>query len=312
MIKFDELPAFDTSALGATARCPLAVGRRTYHDIFLKVEGQGVGAAGAVLDVRHGVEYVELFQNGKSKLTVKPASQLIFRAFFNTTSDSGPVNFLTIPLSRPGILDSDWATGDMESLQLAVKLKSSLPDNGGNPACTLTRVRAFAAFEDLATPAARGNVFTQSVVTPNTPVAGWNTIDNLTVGSLATLTRLLFSCPLSGTNLSNSAGNAIRHVKISIGGQYLFNAEKHTVDAALVHNWLYKAISSSPAQGHSFPVMLDHTNRVVDFPALLDGNVRQPVKVEYYWDTAFAAVEPIEILVEGIELGVSRPTVAAQ
>lgn len=304
MLKVDEIPAFDTAALGATARAPLAVGRRTYHSLLIQAEGLGAGGAGTV-DVRNAIEYVELFQSGKSKTLIKPSIHLHFLEHLNVTADPLPANFLHIPLSQPGVLESDWATGDMESFQIAVKLKTS----AGLPAgATFTRLKGWATYEDLAAPVNRGNVFTQSVVTPNTPVAGWNTIDNLTVGDLAALRRLLFMCPAAGTATVSNTAQAITQVKVSIAGSVVFNMTRAATEAQLAYNAFHKW----PSAAYGFPVFLDLTNRVSDLAAVVFGNVRQPVKVEYFWDTGIAAVAPVDILVNGLELGVSRPTVAAQ
>ena len=306
MLKVDEIPAFDTAALGATARAPLAVGRRTYHSLLIQAEGLGAGGVGTV-DVRNAIEYVELFQSGKSKLMLKPGIHLHFLEHLNVTADPLPANFLHIPLSQPGVLESDWATGDMESFQLAVKIKAA----SGLPAgATFTRLRGWATYEDLAKPMPRGNVFTQSVVTPNTPVAGWNTIDNLTVGSLAALRRLLFQCPAAGTAWTSNTALAITQVKLSIGGENLFNMTRAAVEASLAYNAFHKW----PGVALGFPVFLDLTNRVEDLAPLVYGNVRQPLKVEYFWDTNNGAtpVQPVDILVNGLELGTDRPTVSAQ
>ena len=304
MLKVDEIPAFDTAALGSTARSPLAVGRRTYHSLLLQAEGLGAGGAGTV-DVRNAIEYVELFQSGKSKMLIKPGIHIHFLEHLNVTADPLPANFLHIPLSQPGILESDWATGDMESFQIAVKLKSA----AGLPAgATFTRVRGWATYEDLAAPVARGNVFTQSVVTPNTPVAGWNTIDNLTVGDLSALRRLLFQCPAAGTATYSTTAQAISQVKVSIAGSVVFNMTRAAAEAQLAYNAFHKW----PSAAYGFPVFLDLTNQVADLSPVVFGNVRQPVKVEYFWDTTVFAVAPVDILVNGLELGSSRPIVAAQ
>jgi hypothetical protein len=306
MLKVDEIPAFDTATLGATARAPLAVGRRTYHSILLQAEGLGAGGAGTV-DVRNAIEYVELFVSGKSALMLKPALHMYYLDHLNATSDPIPSSFLHIPLSQPGILESDWATGDMESLQIAVKLKSA----AGLPVgATFTRIKGWATYEDLAAPVPRGNVFTQMVISPNSPVAGWNTIDNLTVGSLVALRRLVFLCPPAGTLTVNPNASAITQVKISIAGELVCNLTRDSVACHLAHNPYYKAPASVSYIG--FPVFLDLTNRVSDLAAVVNGNVRQPVKVEYFWDSGAFAPTPFEILVDGLQLGVSRPIVAAQ
>lgn len=309
-LTYDEIPAFDTAALGSTARAPLPVGKRTYREILLQVEGAAAyntGGSASDLDFRHAVEYVELFVSGKSRCLIKPPMQQIFLEHLNATSDPLPIKFLHIPLARPGYRDTDWSTGDMESMQIAVKLKGSLP-TGTAVNASLSRVRGWARFEDLPAPAPLGAVFTQRVVTPNTPVAGWNTIDNLTVGSLAYLSKLMFFCQPSGNNVVTTTAAAITQVKVSVGGVYKFNSTRDAVDADHAFSPFYKL----PSLRWAFPVFLDYTNRFEDFPALIDGNVRQPVKVEYYWDTGVASVAPVDILVEGVELGSPRPTVAAQ
>jgi hypothetical protein len=309
-LTFDEIPSFDTAALSATARAPLPVGRRSYRELLLQVEGAAAydtGGSASDLDFRHAVEYVELFVSGKSRMLIKPPMHQVLQEHLNATDDTLPVKFLAIPLARPGYRDTDWSTGDMESMQIAVKLKSSLP-TGTAVNASLTRVRGWARYEDLAVPTPLGAVFTQRVVTPNTPVAGWNTIDNLTVGALAALSKLLFFCPPTGTNTITTTAAAITQVKLSIGGRYIFNSTRDAVDA----DHAFSPFFALPASRWAFPCFLDYTNRFEDLPALLDGNVRQPLKVEYYWDTGVAAVAAVDILVEGLELGSPRPTVAAQ
>ena len=295
-----ELPAFTTAQLGANSVCALPLLKRSFHDLTLKVEGTGPN--GTTLDVRHVVEYVELFQSGKSKLLLKPGQFLRYQEFLNTTDDAFPTNALFLPLARPGVLGSDWATGDMESFQISVKLKSALYNVNGQSAAAFTRLTGSMTYEPLAAPVNRGDVFLLNTISQPAPSAGWNTIDNLTVNNLAALSRLYFMCQAPGTDLTDLRASAINQVKIRVGEMDIYNQTKALVEIFLTHSPFYKnGVGSALTMG--FPVILDRNNRVADLPRLFDGRSRLPVRVEYFWDSAVAAPAPFDILLEGIELG---------
>ena len=300
MLTTAELPAFSTAVLGSTSVCELPILKRSFHDLTLKVEGTGPN--GTTLDVRHVIESVELFQSGKSKSLIRPNQFMRYQEFLNATADPIPTNVLFIPLARPGVRGTDWATGDMESFQISVKLKAALYNVSGQSAAAFTRLTGNMTYEPLPAPANRGDVYLHQTISQPAPSAGWNTIDNLTVNNLAALSRLFFMCQAPGTDTTDFRAAAITQVKIRIGEVDVYNQTKAIVETSLVYNPFYKSATSS-ALTMGFPVMLDRNNRIEDVPRLFDGRSRLPVRVEYYWDTAIAAVAPFDILIEGVEPG---------
>ena len=59
-----------------------------------------------------------------------------------------------------------------------------------------------------------------------------------------------------------------------------------------------------------FAALLDTTGRLQDFLGLTKGNVRQPVKLEYYWNPAVTP-EAVQIVAEGILAAISDPLLSA-
>ena len=245
-----------------------------------------------------------LDSSGESfKMLIKPNQFMRYQEFLNTTDDTFPLNALFIPLSRPGVRGSDWATGDMESLQISVKLKSALYNVNGQTAAAFTRLSGSMTYEPLAKPVNRGDVFLLQTISQPAPSAGWNTIDKLTVNNLAALSRLFFSCQPPAFDLFDTRAQAITQVKLRIGETDVYNQTRALVEVFLSHSPFYKnGVGSALNMG--FPVVLDRNNRIDELAPLFDGKSRLPVRVEYFWDTNVAAVAPFDILMEGIELGV--------
>ncbi|MEN9575644.1 MAG: hypothetical protein RL514_3499 [Verrucomicrobiota bacterium] len=313
MIQLAPLPQFSGVALGQWAECPLPVrGTDTFHDLYLRVTGQGYGVAGSALDIQHAIESIEIAPSGGSVMTVFPRALRLWQTLRNSNADPSDVSVLAIPLARPGLSQvSDWPTGKMDKCLLRVLPKAALPANSGaNPALTLTSISAYSRSEQLAAPADLGAVqsFHQA---SHTPVAGWNTIDNLSVGQLRALTKLLFYCPLSGVNLTNAASNAVTAVMVYRGKELVYDSTKQIAITELSHNPIYRGYHLGGEALEMFPCIFDVTGRPQDSLGLVAGNVRQTLVVKYYWDTGVAAVQGVNILAEGWLSSGADPVVAA-
>ena len=128
------LPAFDSVTLGSITTAKPGINKRTFHGLLLQVLGASAydtGGAAGTLDFRHVAEHVEIFKSGRSKCLIKPEHWRCYADFFNSNDDTLPADFLYLPLSRPGVAESDWATGDMESLHISAKLAAALPTGTG-------------------------------------------------------------------------------------------------------------------------------------------------------------------------------------
>ena len=221
------------------------------------------------------------------------ASWLEYQYRIDSNSDNLPVDFLHIPLSRIGIPDSAWGSGDIRQFEIAVKLKASFGSS------TFTRLVGWLSYTPVSKPEPRGAVILDTLLNPPTPVAGWNKVSDLPVASLVSLTRMVFN------------NSAISHIKLSIGDREVYNMTKAAAIAALAFNPLYK-MWSTLAAASTFPCFLEVLGTPGEYVPLVQDGVRRPVNLEYFWDTTITATPAaFEILIEGVEPGQPQPTANA-
>lgn len=299
MLRFEPLPAFEPVRLGAACVCKLPVrGRESFHNLIVSCAGQGYGVSGTALDIMHVAEKVELEQDGVTVFTADPFGLRQLESYANANADKVLNNGLHIPLARLGFGNSDWPTGKMDKLFLKIHTKAALPANSnGNPTLTFTNLLAQARFDLLPEPLARGSVFSVHTAS-HTTVAGTNTIENLPVGPLRRLTRIIAYCPLEGASLNNAAAHNIEWVRVHVGREKVFDASKEMVSIELAAHPLYRRLNQDDNVPESFPVMFDYTGREADFARLVEGDVRKNVKLEFGWK-AGETVKPVNFLIEG-------------
>lgn len=312
MITLLPLNQFPAHNLGQWAECPLPVnGADSFHNILLRVAGQGYGTTGAPLDIQHAIESIEIAPDTGAVLTVSPRALRLMEVLTNANGDVADPSVLNIPLARLGLTGvSDWPTGKMGKCLLRVLPKAALPANSsGNSALTLTALTAHARSEQLAAPAPLGGVFSFHM-SSHLPVTGWNIIESVSLGHLRALTKLLLFCPLSGASLNNTASNAITATKLTRGREVVYDATKQMALAELASSPLYRAQHIGGAENEFFAAVFDTTGRPGDFLGLVNGNVRQPLKLEYYWNPAVTP-ETVQIVAEGILAASADPLVSA-
>lgn len=308
-----KMPAFNTRELGQTAISALTVGRTSYHTLYIKVEGQGIGANGTAIHAAQVIDQIDLVVDNKSVFTIYPWMQMLFQEHFNRTSDTYPGNYIVIPLIRPGFPNSDWPTGDLESFQVHCKIKKTLPTNTtvGADACSFTAIKGWYEGEELDTPLPLGDVFVQGVYAPATPAAGKNVIENVGLGDIRYLSRLFLAVPPTHPDTQSLKSASINNVSASILGRSLIEETDQLLNQAVMcHNWQYKN-ANPPGTFRGFFLSFDQRGSFKEMPELIDGNRRLPLKLEYEWDAVANAVTPFVIMYEGIRMGKAAPTVAA-
>jgi hypothetical protein len=277
---------FDQISLGSVATCKPDISSRLLHGFLLKIAGTGSPT------LAEYIEYVEIEVNGKKDLRLEPAPQAKLDAILNSNGDTLDTTMMYVPFTRPGQRWSPWGTADIKELNIKAKIVGSNPSGK-----TLTALSALAVYSPVAAPMVRGDYVAQTIINPKVPVAGWNTIDDLpNLGSVSSLIRMV---------MTNAA---ITEVKIEIGERLAYHMTLAEAKEGLARNPMYKL----PSGYDHFPVILDDLGIPEDFHPLIVDGIKQPVKVEYYWDTDVAAVAVFKILVEGLVRATPVPVATAK
>ena len=124
------------------------------------------------------------------------------------------------------------------------------------------------------------------------------------------MTKLVLFCPLTAANLNNVASLAITKVKLWVGRTVIYDSSKQFARAELKASGLYRSSNHDGNEMECFPVILDIAGTPAEYLNLVEGNVRQTVKLEYTW-AAGTTPETVHILAEGIIQDNSAPLVAA-
>lgn len=271
-----QLPPFDGVVIGSLITCRPDINSRLLHGFLLQCIGTG-----GPLAIEY-IEYIILNQDDKQKILIKPLLQAMADALSNANGDTLDGSMIYIPLTRPGLSFSPWGTGDISRLSIQCKIVGANPSGK-----TLTKVQGWFAYTPVANPQPRGDVFLQSVVTTPRPVAGWNTLPNIEVRDISTVTKMIM------------ADTAVTWVKVYVGERLIFDMTLAAANESGRRNPLVK-VPSTPT---CFPIILDDLGIPSDFIPLLENGVRRPLTIEYYYDTTVHDVAAFDILVEGVEFG---------
>ncbi len=280
-----QLPPFDGAALGSVITVRPDINSRLLHGFLFQVVGTGA------LTFAEYVEYLILNQDDKQKILLKPTIQAMADALNNANSDTLDATFFYLPLTRPGMNFSPWGTADISRLSIQAKIVGANP--GGK---TLTKIQGWMAHTPVSNPQPRGDVFLQSIITTPLPVAGWNTLANIEVKDISTVTKLVL------------ADTAVTQVRITVGERQVYDMTLAAANEAGRRNPLVKI----PVVPTCFPVILDDLGIPSDFIPLLENGVRRPLNVEFYYDTTVHAAAAFDILVEGVELGARAPVATSR
>ena len=270
------MPPFDGVALGSIITCRPDINSRLLHGFLFKAVGH---ATNVISDI---FEYFLLNQDDKQKILIKPLVQNMSDAIDNANGDTLDVAFAYLPLTRPGMNFSPWGTGDISRLSIQAKVKAAMTG-----VQSLTRLDGWLCYTPVNLPRLRGDVFLQSVITTPLPTAGWNTLANVEVRDISTVTKLILG------------DTAVTEVKVSVGERLVYQMTLSAANEAARRNPRYKV----PAVPTCFPCLLDTLGIPSDFIPLLENGVRRPLNVEYYYDTTVHAAAVFDILVEGVEMG---------
>ena len=271
------LPTVDSLQLGTVATFKPDVHGLVLHGFLLQVVGtKTVGGGTGPLTFGDAVESVSLLVNNREVSKFDPALSAKYDGFVASYDPTTDASFFNLVLARPGIPWASWGTGDIQTLQIAVKLKASLPAGG---ALTGLSGGTLATALDGAAPP-MGDVFLQTFLTPTAPISGINTINDLPLGEITRVTRLIIDDP-----------NCTK-VRLLIGTTEIYNWTVALALQALRLNVNYQV----PAGTNSFPVMLDCMGRFNEFPSVIRNGFRRAVKVEY----TTTSTTPFKILAEGV------------
>ena len=276
------LPPFDGVALGSVITVRPEIYSRLLHGFLLKITGTGSPTVAEYL------EYITLNQDDKQKILIKPAIQAMADALDNANADTLDTLFIYVPLTRPGMTFSPWGTADISRLSISAKIVGTNPSGK-----TLTKVEGWACYTPVSVPQPRGDVFLQSVITTPTPLAGWNTLANVEVRDISTVTKLI----LGSTD--------VNQVRISVGERVVYDMTLAAAAEAARRNPRYKV----PTSQTCFPCLLDTLGIPSDFIPLLEGGVRRPLNIEYNCTTGGTA---FDILVEGVELAAKQAVASSR
>jgi hypothetical protein len=286
-------PEFNSApAAGATItlKVPISEPKRLHA---LTLRAKGFSNTNQVLIASSVVREVRLLADSDLKCRWKPSLLRKFEDFFNSNSDTLPVNEIMVPFSRHLDPDRGWGTSNIGEMLLEVDCITPLPAN-----TAFSALKAYQHYIPLDAPVPRGDVYLASVFAQPVPVAGWNTIQNLPYQQILALTHLLFDNP------------AITEVKISLGSRELYHATKEDVLAWMEWNPVYKVPSTCTAtaiDGQAvvstgpFFVPLDVFGRMAESMPVFAGGVRQDVTIEYFWDTNVNAVAAFDIMAQALE-----------
>lgn len=288
MLIKEEAPDFDTPiAAGATSNLRLPIENPMSLDGVL-IRGVGYTANTTELDLKTVIDEVRILADQDTVFIVDPTYRRKWEDFLNANSDTLPLNSLMIMFNNFLNPTLGWGVGDFKQLTLQVKMKNPFP---ANTACTA--LKAYLGYHPLAGHKPRGNVLVEAKIpVPKTPVAGWNKINDLPYQEVSMLAGLLFDNP------------AITEVRISRGGRKVYHLNKAAQLAYLCQNPLFKVPSTcthadvsgqAVASTGPFPVVFNDFGPTDDMMPFFEGDVRQTIKVEYYWDTNVNAVADFNI-----------------